>query len=369
METSAIDLFCGIGGLSYGLKQAGISVVVGVDVDNDCKYVFESNVGGEFLHRDIAKLRADEINKKYWSDNGKVKILVGCAPCQPFSTHSNKLKIHKNAKKWRLIRSFQKIINETNPDIVSMENVPNLANQKIFTDFVDFLKQKKYFVWYSYVYCPDYGIPQKRRRLVLLASKWGKIQLIPRTHSKENYKTLQQAIGTLTPVESGEICKSDPLHKTQRLIDINLRRIKASKPNGTWLDWDEELKLECHKKDTGSTYKSVYGRMSWTEPSSTITTQFYNYGTGRFGHPTQNRALTIREAAILQTFPSDYIFYEDEKDIRLNKLGAYIGNAVPVELGIAIGKTIKLHIKRHYGRKKGSIHLKARLKKSLSAQE
>jgi DNA (cytosine-5)-methyltransferase 1 len=350
MEASAIDLFCGIGGLSYGLKKAGIPVVAGIDVDSSCKYAFESNVGGDFMALDIAELHGDDIKKKYWSDSEKIKILVGCAPCQPFSTHSNKFKIHKNAKKWRLIKSFQRIIDETDPDIVSMENVPNLANQKIFKEFVSFLRQKNYFVWHSYVYCPDYGIPQKRRRLVLLASKWGEIRLITRTHSEETYKTLQQAIGSLPSVEAGEICKSDPLHRTQRLSPINLRRIKASKPNGTWLDWDEELKLECHKRDTGNTYKAVYGRMSWSEPSSTITTQFYNYGTGRFGHPAQNRALTIREAAILQTFPIDYKFYEDENDIRLRKLSVFIGNAVPVDLGLVIGKSIQLHIEKQYGK-------------------
>jgi DNA (cytosine-5)-methyltransferase 1 len=355
METSAIDIFCGIGGLSYGLKKAGVSVVAGVDLDTDCKYAFESNVGGEFLPLDVTKLHGHEIKKRYWLDDEKIKILVGCAPCQPFSTHANKLKIHKNAKKWRLISEFQRIISETDPDIVSMENVPNLANQKIFKDFVNFLKQKNYFVWHSYVYCPDYGIPQKRRRLVLLASKWGEIQLIPKTHSEEKYKTLEQAIGSLPPVEAGEISKSDPLHRSQKLTDINLRRIKASKPNGTWLDWDEDLKLECHKKETGHTYKAVYGRMSWNQPSSTITTQFYNIGTGRFGHPTQDRALTIREAALLQTFPRDYIFYEDDKDIRLRKLSAYIGNAVPVELGIVIGKSIQQHIEGHYGKQKGLV--------------
>src|SRR5262245_30037996 len=103
MENSAIDLFCGIGGLSYGLKQAGISLVAGIDIDNACKYAFENNIGGEFLTLDIAKLNGEIIKKKYWSDERKVRILVGCAPCQPFSTHANKLKIHKNAKKWRLM--------------------------------------------------------------------------------------------------------------------------------------------------------------------------------------------------------------------------------------------------------------------------
>jgi DNA (cytosine-5)-methyltransferase 1 len=231
-----------------------------------------------------------------------------------------------------------------------MENVPNLANQRIFKEFVAFLKQKGYFVSYSNVYCPDYGIPQKRRRLVLLASKYGEISLIPKTHSEKNYITLRQAIGHLPPVKAGEICESDPLHRTTKLSDMNLRRIKASKPNGTWLDWNEDLQLVCHKKKTGRTYKAVYGRMTWDEPSSTITTQFYNYGTGRFGHPTQNRALTIREAAILQTFPEDYKFYESEKDIFIKRFGVYIGNAVPVELGVVIGKSILAHLKGYYGK-------------------
>lgn len=350
MKTSAIDLFCGIGGLSYGLKKAGIPVLAGVDLDASCQFAYEQNVQAEFVLKDISKVQGKEINEKYWSGNNQVKILAGCAPCQPFSTHSNKVKNKKQTKRWRLIKEFKRLVEETNPDIVTMENVANLANQRIFKDFVAFLEQKGYFVSYSNVYCPDYGIPQKRRRLVLFASKYGVISLIPKTHSEEKYVTLRQAIEHLPPVEAGEICESDPLHRTTKLADINLRRIKASRPNGTWLDWNEDLQLACHKKKTGKTYKAVYGRMSWDEPSSTITTQFYNYGTGRFGHPTQNRALTIREAAILQTFPEDYKFYKTEKDIFIKRFGVHIGNAVPVELGVVIGKSILNHLEEHYGK-------------------
>jgi DNA (cytosine-5)-methyltransferase 1 len=133
-----------------------------------------------------------------------------------------------------------------------------------------------------------------------------------------------------------------------KLSEINMKRMRASKPNGTWHDWDEDLKLACHKKDSGDTYKAVYGRMSWDEPSSTITTQFYNYGTGRFGHPEQDRALTIREAAILQTFPTDYKFYQNENAVFIKKLGIHIGNAVPVDLGFVIGKSIQLHIGEYH---------------------
>lgn len=129
------------------------------------------------------------------------------------------------------------------------------------------------------------------------------------------------------------------------MTEINIKRIKASLPNGTWEDWDKSLRLECHKKESGKTYKSVYGRMSWNEPSPTITTQFYNYGTGRFGHPEQDRALTIREASILQSFPAKYKFVEKNKEVSITKIGTHIGNAVPVNLGFAIGKSILKHIR------------------------
>jgi len=351
MTASTIDLFCGIGGLSYGLKRAGIHVVAGVDLDVSCKYAFEQNVGAEFLSVDIAKLDGDELTEKYWTDGSQIRILAGCAPCQPFSSHSNKIKNKKRTKKWRLISEFKRIVRETDPHIVTMENVPNLASQKIFINFVTFLQEAGYHTTCSMVYCPDYGIPQKRRRLVLLASKYGEIALIPKSPFEKDRITLKGAIGHLPPVAAGEICSTDPLHRTTKLSDINLRRIRASKPNGTWLDWSEDLQLTCHKKITGASYKSVYGRMAWEEPASTITTQFYNYGTGRFGHPTQDRAITIREAALLQTFPEDYKFYKNEQDIFIKRFGVQIGNAVPVELGVVIGKSILAHIEEHHGKR------------------
>lgn len=351
-KVSAIDLFCGIGGLSYGLKKAGITVNAGIDLDESCKYAFEKNVKAKFIDIDITQLKGEYLLKKYWQDEKEIKILVGCAPCQPFSSHTNKNKEKEKNSKWNLLNEFKRLIIETNPQIISMENVPNLSNQNIFTGFLDFLKENKYNVSYTNVYCPDYGIPQKRRRLVLLGSKLGDIKILPKTHSSSNYKTTRQAIGGLPPIKSGEILKKDPLHRTTKLTDINLKRIKASKPNGTWLDWGKDLRLNCHQKDTGSTYKAVYGRMSWDEPSPTITTQFYNYGTGRFGHPEQDRALTIREAAILQSFPEDYIFFKNEEDISITKLGTHIGNAVPVDLGFIIGKTIINHIQEYHGKQK-----------------
>jgi DNA (cytosine-5)-methyltransferase 1 len=342
---SAIDLFCGIGGLSYGLKKAGIKVKAGIDQDPSCKYAYEINNAADFIEEDIQEINGEVIKKKYWKQDN-VRILVGCAPCQPFSAHSNKIKGKENGRKWNLLNEFSRIIAETDPQIVSMENVPNLSNKNVFERFVESLKDLDYFVSFQNVFCPDFGIPQKRRRLVLLASKYGEINLIDKTHTPETYLTTKYAIGNLPPVKAGQIIDTDPLHRTQRLTAINLKRIKASKPNGTWLDWPEELLLSCHKKDSGKTYKSVYGRMSWNEPSTTITTQFYNFGTGRFGHPEQDRAITIREAALLQTFPMNYTFYQNEEDISLNKLGVHIGNAVPVDLGYVIGVSILKHLEQ-----------------------
>lgn len=351
MRISAIDLFCGIGGLSYGLKKSGISIVAGVDLDNSCKYAFEENVAAEFLSMDIADLSGNEIRNRYWGNDDTIRILVGCAPCQPFSTFANKNKNKQSSSKWRLLDEFKRLILETNPEIISMENVPNLANQQIFQEFVQSLLDQKYFVSFSNVFCPDYGIPQKRRRLVLLASKFGDIQLLPQTHKPETYVTLEQAIGWLPSVTAGEVYENDPLHRSRKLTELNLRRIKSSKPNGTWHDWDNELLLPCHKKNTGRTYKAVYGRMAWNEPSSTITTQFFSYGTGRFGHPAQNRALTIREGALLQTFPMNYKFCEDQENISMTQLGIHIGNAVPVDLGFIIGQSIQIHIGEYNGEK------------------
>lgn len=339
---ASVDLFCGVGGLTHGLLKSGIQVRAGIDLDVSCKYAYEANNNAEFIGADISKITGEQI-KKYWKDN-EIKVLVGCAPCQPFSTHSNKVKDKEQDNKWNLLNEFIRLVKETIPDIISMENVTNLSNKQIFTDFVFKLKSLGYSVKYQNVYCPDYGIPQKRRRLVLLASRFGEIDIISPTHKKEEYKTVRDAIGHLEPIKSGIKCKNDILHFTTKLTDINLKRIRSSVPNGTWEDWDTSLMLECHKKESGKTYKSVYGRMSWDEPSPTITTQFYNYGTGRFGHPEQDRALTIREASILQSFPAKYKFVERNEDILLTQIGRHIGNAVPVNLGFVIGKSIHKHL-------------------------
>jgi DNA (cytosine-5)-methyltransferase 1 len=345
-DCGVVDLFCGVGGLTHGLVNEKFDVLAGFDIDSTCEYAYEQNNSAKFYPKDVNQLTSSELKAIYGKK--KIKILVGCAPCQPFSSYNFK---NDDQKKWFLLHQFARLIEETQPDIVSMENVPQLLNFKkadILHDFIAVLKKNKYEVDYKIVDCPKYGIPQKRKRLVLLASKLGEIHLIDETHDSSNLKTVKDVIGDLEIIKHGECSLNDPLHKASKLTPINLKRIKQSIPGGSWKDWDEELRLKCHQKESGQTYVSVYGRMKWNEPSPTITTQCNGLGNGRFGHPEQDRAITLREAAILQTFPKDYKFVPPNKAFNTRTLSTHIGNAVPVELGRVIGKSIKKHLENYF---------------------
>lgn len=338
IKTQVVDLFCGAGGLTNGLIRAGLDVVKGIDIDEDCKYAYEKNNNARFVHKSVADLSTGEIEKLF--DGRGIKVLVGCAPCQTFSTHTTKYKYGAADHRWGLLADFAEIVKRTRPAVVSMENVTNLRNKDIFRDFVDELKKLKYQVNdNNVVYCPDYAIPQKRKRLVFLASTLGPIDLLDATTPKDDYQTVRDAISDIKP--------NDPLHKFSQLSDINLMRIKQSKPGGTWRDWDSSLVLDCHKKQSGQNYLSVYGRMKWDEPSPTITTKFYKYGTGRFGHPEEDRALSLKEGAILQSFPENYQFMPQGKRMSIDQIAKLIGNAVPPKLGEMIGKTILRHMENY----------------------
>lgn len=339
---AAIDLFCGAGGLTHGLIKAGVNVVAGFDIEGACKYAYETNnKGASFFEKDVQKVTANEISSLYPKDH--VRLLAGCAPCQPFSKYSQGRDVKKD-KKWPLLYAFSRLIDETLPELVTMENVPDVTRHKVYHDFVDHLTSLGYEVWAKKVYCPDYGMPQSRNRHVLLASKIGKIELIKPSRKPQNYKTVREAIGNLPRLKAGEQSKTDPLHISAGLSDLNMKRIKISRPGGTWHDWPEGLRAPCHRKLTGQGYVSVYARMMWDEPSPTITTQSFGFGNGRFGHPKQHRALSLREAAILQTFPRNYKFVPPNEKVHLASTGIMIGNAVPVTLGKVIGKSLIKHI-------------------------
>jgi DNA (cytosine-5)-methyltransferase 1 len=292
-----------------------------------------------FACQDIVDITADDLNE--WFSGADVRVLAGCAPCQPFSTYSQSRKSVDD--RWVLLREFKHLAVSVLPEIVTMENVQGLAAQPVWKEFVSALRKNGYHTCWRQVDCTKYGIPQSRKRLVLLASLLGPIEL---SEEEVGHATVREAIGTLPPIAAGERAADDPLHVASGLSSINLQRIRASKPGGTWRDWPEELRAKCHRRATGKTYPSVYGRMEWDKPSPTITTQCYGFGNGRFGHPEQDRAISLREAAILQSFPPEYSFVAHEHDVSFDTVGTLIGNAVPPKLGEAIGKSILNHIKQ-----------------------
>ncbi|MFB5676432.1 DNA cytosine methyltransferase [Paenibacillus terreus] len=339
----AVDLFCGAGGLTHGLERAGIDVRLGVDIDPACSYPYSSNNNAKFELKSVEDLRADEVRKAFRKHG--INLLAGCAPCQTFSTYNRKAS--QDDERWWLLLQFSRLVRETAPELVTMENVPSLINQNVFKSFVEELEQANYHVTYQIVNCADYGLPQHRKRLVLLASKLGSINLLQPHEIGVNSQTVREAIADLPPLQAGEANEADPLHQSSSLSPTNMDRIKASRPGGTWRDWEEQLVAECHKKGSGKTYQSVYGRMSWDEPAPTMTTQFFGFGNGRFGHPEQDRAISLREGAILQSFPREYKFVPPGEPIAIKTIGRLIGNAVPVKLGEVIGLSIRVHLAQH----------------------
>jgi DNA (cytosine-5)-methyltransferase 1 len=338
----AVDLFSGIGGLTYGLKKAGINVLAGLDNDASCIDTYVKNNKAKFILADVSSYDFNDLKKIY--SKGSCKVLVGCAPCQPFSSHAFKQRKKGRDDRWNLLDHFVRAIEIIKPEIVSMENVRGVTKTDVFDNFVKQLKKMGYEVDYKVVYAPNYGVPQNRSRLILLASKLGEIKVPKETHSKENYVTVSEIIKKLPKLKAGQKDKKDLMHQAKNLSPINLQRIQQSRQGRSWKDWDKRLLPKCYKKDSGQTYTSVYGRMSWDGVSPTITTQFASYGSGRFGHPEQDRAISLREGALLQTFPLSYDF----GNFPASKLCRHIGNAVPPQLGVVIGKAIKNHINNFY---------------------
>jgi DNA (cytosine-5)-methyltransferase 1 len=334
----AVDLFCGAAGLSWGLSKSGIEIAAGIDLDPACRYPFEQNIGATFCERDVVSISPTELRNLF--GKAKIRVLAGCAPCQPFSGYTTKRRAVD--ERWQLLFEFLRLAIEVRPEIVTLENVPRLALLPLWKNFVRGLADAGYEVTWDVLDAADYGVPQKRRRLVLLASLLGPIRLPKARRAKQ--PTVRLAIESLPATTAGVPGSSDPLHTSRALTDRNLQRIRASRPAGTWREWPRQMRAMCHQTATGKTYPSVYGRMSWDQPSPTITTQFYGFGNGRFGHPEQDRAITLREGAILQSFPKNFAFVDPRARVNFRSIGRLIGNAVPPKLGRAIGKAIVDHV-------------------------
>lgn len=353
-SVTVVDLFCGIGSLTHGLALEGFTVTAGIDNDPGCRYAYESNNAAQFVRTDVSRLTARRLRGLF--RDAKTKVLVGCAPCQPFSSirsRSNRLTPPKHELK-PLLR-FLRLVTDTKPDVVSMENVPGLLHGKkrpVFEEFVAGLKASGYHVSYGIVDAAEYGLPQHRKRLVLFASRFGKIGIIPATHHSESFVTVADAIRDLRPIKSGESAGGDPLHRSSKLSALNERRILATPRNGgSPKHWPTSLYPKCYRRPSGKSYMaSVYGRMRWDRPGPTMTTHCTTLGTGRFGHPSQHRAISLREAARLQSFPDDYVFGEPG-ELATRTVARQIGNAVPITLARVIGRSIRYHLRNQTNRR------------------
>jgi len=335
IKISAVDLFCGAGGMTHGLLQAGIDVVAGVDIDEGCRYAYEhNNRPAKFLHADVADVDPDMLRQP---GDKSLRLLVGSPPCQPFSV-ANRDKKQCDPRR-EMMLDFMRLAIKLLPDFVVMEEVPQAKNSWEY-DRVKILLSSlphDYKIWDGVVDCAQYGVPQSRRRLVMIASRHIPVKMIG--WGGEPAATVADAIGDLPEIAAGETHAADRYHRSPRLSELNMLRMRASKPGGSWrTDWPAELMGDAHVR--GSAVKSLYGRMLWDSPAPTITSQSCNYGSGRFGHPSQDRAISLREAALLQGFPRDYEFVHPDDRVTFDRVGRMIGNSVPPPLGRAIGESI-----------------------------
>lgn len=352
-DIAVFDFFCGCGGTSRGFQKSGMDIAFALDIDPDAESTFTKNFPKTtFSNKSITKLTATDLEPTLIKYKDSHKLFCGCAPCQPF-TKQNTESPKRDTRK-SLLTQFGRVIESHKPDFVFVENVPGL--QKVptykrgpFPAFEALLKKLGYQITYGVVAAQDYGAPQLRRRFVLLASKHGEISIPDATHGKEcenSYKTVRDAIADLPSIAAGEEYKEPSVlnHRAAALSELNMRRIKASDHDGGGRNnWSKKLWPDCYKqrKDgsihTGHT--DCYGRLWWDKPATGLTTRCISYSNGRFGHPEQNRAISVREAARLQGFDDDFEFTGN-----LNSMAKQIGNAVPVDLAHAMGSHFAKHI-------------------------
>jgi DNA (cytosine-5)-methyltransferase 1 len=337
MPITVVDFFSGCGGTSLGLRGAGMKIAAGIDNDPDSAGTFRLNFPeAEFVEKDIRKVATGEI-RQVMPHEGKV-LFSGCAPCQPFSKQ-NRLRRGDDPRR-ELLGEFQRFVVELLPDYVLVENVPgmqNVSGDGVFHEFVKTLKKRKngYKVTWGVLPALSFGVPQTRKRLVLLASRSGSLSLPEPTHSTGGLPTatVRDYISDLPALHAGETDAEDSDHAAMDLSALNLRRIAATAEGGGRETWSADLQLDCHKGHAG--HSDVYGRLAWDRPASAITTRCLSYSNGRFGHPEQDRALSLREAACLQTFPRSFRFAGS-----LLSKGRQVGNAVPPLMAKAIGQAI-----------------------------
>lgn len=319
-----------------------MTIALGLDVDADASATYRRNFPeAAFIERDIAAVTPDEVAECLGDSGGLPLLLSACAPCQPYSNfHGARRPDPRRTLLLRLVPFLDRL----QPDLVFVENVPGLdtsATAGTFARFCKALRTRGFHIAHEVVACHEYGIPQSRRRLLLMASRFGPISLPQKTHGRgagrQPVSTVWEWIGDLPPIAAGESHPSIPNHLASKLTDLNLRRMKATPPGGGRADWPPELRLLCHQDHDG--HSDVYGRMHAGTMAPALTTKCTSISNGRFGHPYQDRPISVREAASLQTFPRDFEFEGGIKSATRQ-----VGNAVPVLLAQRAGEAFKQHL-------------------------
>lgn len=332
----AIDLFSGCGGLTEGLRSAGFEVVAAFDVDPDSIAAYRLNhPNTKIFDQDIRKVDTSDVRKLL---NGRsLHLLAGCPPCQGFSAirRLNK-KRNQRDKRNNLILEYLRFVADLKPLTIMMENVPGLVNYTLFKDVYRELWGLGYSPKIEIVKIQQYGVPQRRKRLVLVGSLLGSLAVAPATNEEVSVRA---AIGSIEPIEE----TSDRLH---RLVAVHspavMERIKATPRNGGSRRDIPKFELTCHK-DSAMGFRDVYGRLRWDGLACTITSGCLNPSKGRFLHPEEHRAITAREAALLQTFPRDYKFPETASK---TSIALMIGNALPPKFSRIQSVNILNHIRQ-----------------------
>ena len=349
MAIRVFDFFCGCGGTSAGLQAAGMEIVMGLDKDIDSQRTYQHNFPyAHFESRDIQDITVDSLQDHiiYNEDDPEDLILFsGCAPCQPFAQHKNGIvEQATDDDRFALLGEFGRFVSHYAPHLIFVENVPGIQrvknNDGPFSQFLLLLDQLGYHKDYGVVNALNYGVPQRRRRLVLVASRLGPIAIPVATHGPNclhPHATVRDWMSGLPPLKPGQEMELPFNHRAANLTEINRRRIAHTPIGGGRTDWPEELILDCHR-DGHTGHTDVYGRISWDSHSCALTTKCTSLSNGRFGHPIENRAISVREAALLQTFDMDFRFFGG-----LNSTARQVGNAVPVKMAQCFGDTFIAH--------------------------
>ena len=322
MNYTAIDLFSGCGGLTQGLKDAGFNVLAAVEIDAKARETYRLNHQDVvFVGSDIREVTIDQVLSSCRIEKGELDLLAGCPPCQGFSTlrSRNGQEAMPDARN-DLVEEFARLALELRPKLVMMENVPALAKYEKFKAFVRRLEADSYRVKIEVLDVSNYGVPQRRKRLILSASRVGEPKLAALVEGK---RTVRDAIGSLTKVgASGDLLHDTTCGPRSSRVQAIIRAIP--KDGGSRNSLPPELKLGCHGRTSG--FNDVYGRMKWDDVAPTITSGCHNPSKGRFLHPAEDRPISLREAALLQGFPQGYKFrVEHGKEA----IALMIGNALP----------------------------------------